>query len=187
MSMSTQKRKSRKSRKRPQLLSVRPSHPCVGLRILVNTYVHEHPEEEEDWGDESEESEGEEGSEDECEYGVVDDIDERVESESSDYSEAEKEVETVRHNQRKRPLRSRRAEILALKARGEEIDWQRRSNTLIDLGFVEHLVMDECDKMLEMGFFVDIKRLYRLLPKPKKILKRGSSESNLIDVTRLTI
>jgi ATP-dependent RNA helicase RhlE len=54
-------------------------------------------------------------------------------------------------------------------------EWKSATpGALLDLGFVESLVLDECDKMLELGFFPAVKQLYRLLPKPRKLLRGGT-------------
>ncbi|WP_455373464.1 DEAD/DEAH box helicase [Limibacillus halophilus] len=40
----------------------------------------------------------------------------------------------------------------------------------IDLGYVSHLVLDEADRMLDMGFIHDIRRIVTLLPKDRRSL-----------------
>jgi ATP-dependent RNA helicase RhlE len=40
----------------------------------------------------------------------------------------------------------------------------------IDLGYVSHLVLDEADRMLDMGFIHDIRRIVALLPKQRRSL-----------------
>eukprot|EP00761_Pharyngomonas_kirbyi_P009407 gb/GECH01009423.1/.p1 GENE.gb/GECH01009423.1/~~gb/GECH01009423.1/.p1 ORF type:complete len:867 (+),score=239.63 gb/GECH01009423.1/:1-2601(+) len=47
----------------------------------------------------------------------------------------------------------------------------------IDLSLVDHLVVDECDKMLSMGFLADIHDLYEYLPKPRRIAPDGKPKS----------
>ncbi len=41
---------------------------------------------------------------------------------------------------------------------------------LVDLGGVEFLVLDEADRMLDMGFIHDVRRIVRLLPKERQTL-----------------
>jgi superfamily II DNA/RNA helicase len=38
--------------------------------------------------------------------------------------------------------------------------------TVLDLSQIRHLVLDECDKMLNMGFLSDLKSIFEFLPKP---------------------
>ncbi|MDF1761750.1 MAG: DEAD/DEAH box helicase, partial [Coxiellaceae bacterium] len=50
----------------------------------------------------------------------------------------------------------------------------------IDLSFVEILVLDEADRMLDMGFVHDIKRVLKLLPKQRQNLLFSATFSNEI-------
>ena len=50
----------------------------------------------------------------------------------------------------------------------------------LELSQVEHLVLDEADRMLDMGFIHDIKKLLRQLPKQKQTLLFSATFSNEI-------
>ena len=45
-----------------------------------------------------------------------------------------------------------------------------RKQNIVDLSFIEILVLDEADLMLDMGFIDDVKKIERLCPKEKQIL-----------------
>ncbi len=53
----------------------------------------------------------------------------------------------------------------------------------IDLSRVEILVLDEADRMLDMGFILDIRKILKLLPKKKQTLLFSATFSN--DIKRL--
>ncbi|NNC66438.1 MAG: DEAD/DEAH box helicase [Gammaproteobacteria bacterium] len=57
------------------------------------------------------------------------------------------------------------------------------SQTTIDLSRVEILVLDEADRMLDMGFIHDIRKVMKLLPKKKQTLLFSATFSN--DIKRL--
>ncbi|BBI74111.2 hypothetical protein HAALTHF_35520n [Vreelandella aquamarina] len=50
----------------------------------------------------------------------------------------------------------------------------------VDLSAIEILVLDEADRMLDMGFIHDIKRLLRLVPKQRQNLLFSATFSNEI-------
>jgi ATP-dependent RNA helicase RhlE len=61
---------------------------------------------------------------------------------------------------------------------GRLLDHVQRRN--IDLGTVEILVLDEADRMLDMGFLHDIKRVLALLPKQRQTLLFSATFSDTI-------
>ncbi len=125
-----------------------------------------------------------------------DDDDEGTDDGDYDDDEEEEDDEEIRESDtlvmptpKGAKARSKREQLLAQKMRADHTAAQMPGGAsggaqqyrspvapggLLDLGFVESLVLDECDKMVELGFFPAIKQLYRLLPKPKKILRGGT-------------
>jgi ATP-dependent RNA helicase RhlE len=65
-----------------------------------------------------------------------------------------------------RALRSRRAIVVATPGRLLDLVGQR----VIDLSRVEILVLDEADRMLDMGFIHDVRKIVALLPKTRQTL-----------------
>src|SRR2546427_471154 len=61
---------------------------------------------------------------------------------------------------------------------GRLLDHQRQRN--VDLSRVEILVLDEADRMLDMGFLPDIKRILALLPKERQNLLFSATFSDEI-------
>jgi ATP-dependent RNA helicase RhlB len=66
---------------------------------------------------------------------------------------------------------------------GRLLDFVRRK--LIDLGHVEELVIDEADRMLDMGFIPDVKRILRQVPPKSKRRTMLFSATLTEDVLRL--
>ncbi len=127
-------------------------------------------EEKDDWSDESEQDD----------FGGTDDDNDIDSDDDDDYSEEDSKYteERILHYKDPKKARNKRKEMEAKRLRAEHTgkggeSIQDETDGLLDLGFVETLVLDECDKMLEMGFFPYIKKLYRILPKPKKVMKGG--------------
>jgi len=78
-------------------------------------------------------------------------------------------------------------QIDALKRRRRHRRWPRRAgcstttaNARIDLSKVEVLVLDEADRMLDMGFMPDIKRILAILPKKRQNLLFSATFSDEI-------
>src|SRR5437764_2544873 len=61
---------------------------------------------------------------------------------------------------------------------GRLLDLQQQGN--LDLSTVEILVLDEADRMLDMGFLPDVKKILALLPKEKQSLLFSASFSDEI-------
>lgn len=51
----------------------------------------------------------------------------------------------------------------------------------LDLSFIETLILDEADRMLDMGFVHDIRRILKLLPKERQNLMFSATYSNEIE------
>jgi len=64
---------------------------------------------------------------------------------------------------------------------GRLLDLQHRGH--VDLGHVEVLVLDEADRMLDMGFWPDVRKILRLLPTPRQNLLFSATMS--ADVLRI--
>lgn len=146
-------------------------------------------EDDESWGDEDDVDDDDEGTEDEADDGDYDDDEEEEEDEEIRESDT-----LVMPTPKGAKVRSKREQLLAQKMRADHMAAQMPGGAsggaqqyqspvapggLLDLGFVESLVLDECDKMVELGFFPAIKQLYRLLPKPKKILRGGKKKGDM--------
>ncbi len=58
------------------------------------------------------------------------------------------------------------------------------SQKTLDLSTVEILVLDEADRMLDMGFIRDIRKILALLPKQRQNLLFSATYSNEIRTTR---
>lgn len=59
------------------------------------------------------------------------------------------------------------------------------SQRLIDLSRVEKLVLDEADRMLDMGFIVDVKKILAFLPKQKQsLLFSATFDDGVVDLAR---
>ena len=56
--------------------------------------------------------------------------------------------------------------LIATPGRLIDLQWQG----LVDLNFVQHLVLDEADRMLDMGFINDIRRILYMLPAERQTL-----------------
>ncbi len=77
--------------------------------------------------------------------------------------------------------RLRRGVDLVVATPGRLLDHVGRRT--LDLGHIEFLVLDEADRMLDMGFIHDIKRVLALLPKRRQNLLFSATYSN--DIKRL--
>ncbi len=64
--------------------------------------------------------------------------------------------------------RLRRGIDLLVATPGRLLDLHRRGD--VDLGSIEMLVLDEADRMLDMGFWPDVRRIIRVLPKKRQNL-----------------
>ena len=62
---------------------------------------------------------------------------------------------------------------------GRILDHLQRGN--VDFSKVEHFVLDEADKMVEMGFIEDIERVLNAAPKSRQIVLFGATISDEID------
>ncbi len=71
-----------------------------------------------------------------------------------------------------------RAEIIVATP-GRMLDHLERGN--VDLSSVHHVVLDEADKMVEMGFIEDVERILQATPAEKQFLLFGATISTEID------
>ena len=75
----------------------------------------------------------------------------------------------------------RRGVDLLVATPGRLLDLQNRGD--VNLGHVEMLVLDEADRMLDMGFWPDVQRILRLLPEKRQNMLFSATLSN--EVRRL--
>ncbi len=77
--------------------------------------------------------------------------------------------------------RLRRGVDIVVATPGRLLDHARQRT--VDLGHIEFLVLDEADRMLDMGFIHDIRRVLELLPKKRQNLLFSATYSD--DISRL--
>ncbi|MBT6116992.1 MAG: DEAD/DEAH box helicase [Rhodospirillaceae bacterium] len=70
--------------------------------------------------------------------------------------------------QRRQTDRLRRGVDIVVATPGRLLDLVAQGH--LDLGFVEHLVLDEADRMLDMGFIPDVRKIIRALPRDRQSL-----------------